>query len=287
MLTASGEAGYIHEPFNPVHDPGVCTLKPPYWFLYLNAENEMEAYPHLLRTIQFRYNLLAGFKGAKDMYGRYQAMRMWARFNLYRLKRVRPLIKDPIAVLSSEWLAKKFEMQVVVMIRNPFGFAGSIKVRNWGFSVDQFLNQPQLMRDHLAPLESEFRAFQESSNDTIDQAAIAWKTIYSVVLKFRQRHPEWIFLRHEDISRNPQEGFKELYKRLGLTFTEKAAQTVESYSTEESSENQKKDFLLKYVQHVSTMTVESWKQRLTEDEISRIKKVVGEVANQFYPEQDW
>jgi hypothetical protein len=40
MLCESGEAGYIHEPFNPDRVPGWTAGRIPCWFLYVTRANE-------------------------------------------------------------------------------------------------------------------------------------------------------------------------------------------------------------------------------------------------------
>ncbi len=60
-----------------------------------------------------------------------------------------PLVKDPIALFSAEWLAATFDMRVLVMIRHPAAFAASIRRRGWRHRFADFLEQPLLMRDLL------------------------------------------------------------------------------------------------------------------------------------------
>src|SRR5258707_7647151 len=57
MIAASPAVGYIHEPFNPLHRPGICTAKFPQWFFYVSEENEAPFYEPLKRTLAFRFNV--------------------------------------------------------------------------------------------------------------------------------------------------------------------------------------------------------------------------------------
>ncbi|MBW3595373.1 MAG: hypothetical protein KY391_07315, partial [Actinobacteria bacterium] len=55
MLCLSGEAGYIHEPLNPVRRPSWLLRPVPYWYVYITGENA-ELYAHdIERAMQFRY----------------------------------------------------------------------------------------------------------------------------------------------------------------------------------------------------------------------------------------
>jgi hypothetical protein len=40
MLALSSAVGYINEPFNPFHQPGICVARFPKWFQYVHAYNE-------------------------------------------------------------------------------------------------------------------------------------------------------------------------------------------------------------------------------------------------------
>ena len=64
----------------------------------------------------------------------------------------------------------------------------------------------------------------------MDQAILLWNLIHHQILRFRQERPDWGFLRHEDLSRDPVEEFRALYERLGLTWTDAVRATVEEHS---------------------------------------------------------
>jgi len=74
-----------------------------------------------------------------------RTVRSWKR----RLAGERPLLKDPIAFFSAEWLARTYGADVVVLIRHPAGFAGSLKRMGSSFDFNDFLGQPDLLRASL------------------------------------------------------------------------------------------------------------------------------------------
>ena len=55
------------------------------------------------------------------------------------------LFKDPIALLSAEWLVREYQAQVVVLIRHPAAYVNSIKRVNWDMSLDEFLPQSEFL----------------------------------------------------------------------------------------------------------------------------------------------
>ena len=136
------------------------------------------------------------------------------------------LVKDPIALFSSEWLAETFDMRVLVMIRHPAAFAASIRRRGWRHRFADFLEQPLLMRDVLAPYEAEIRAASDRPPEILDEAILLWNILYGTVAGIQERHPDWAFARHEDLAREPVGRFRDLYARLGLRWSAGVEQLV-------------------------------------------------------------
>ena len=216
MLALSPRIGLIHEPFSPITPPGISSAPFDRFFRYVTEENEGPYVEPFERLLDFRYGLgrqLATIRTPRDV-GR--TAKDLGDFAASRRRRSRPLLKDPIAVFSSEWLASRFDAQVIVLIRHPAAFVSSVKRLGWTHDFALFLDQPLLLRDHLAPFEDEIRDFAEHERDQIDQAILLWRLIYHTVGTFRDRHPDWTFVRHEDLSREPVPGFESLFATLGV-----------------------------------------------------------------------
>jgi hypothetical protein len=193
----------------------------------------------------------------------------------------RPLVKDPLAVFSSEWLANRFDMDVVMLIRHPAAFVGSLKVADWPFQFTHLLDQPLLMDDLLSPYANEIVDFVENDHDLIDQAILIWNLIYSVVLEFQKKYQDkWVFIKHEDLSRNPLGEFKSLYEKLSIPFSEQARFRITKYSSPDSTSGSS-------MTRDSKSNIWKWTTRLTQDEISRIKDKTSNVSSHFYQEKDW
>ena len=129
MLSIRSEIGYIHEPFN--RDHGLEGID--HWFLYLK-----EGLPEERAFASSLGDLLAGDAAYKPSPSRNgtplrAALRslLGSKENLQYIlstkdPRVRRyLIKDPIACLSSEYLHRKYAMEVVVIVRHPAAFVSS------------------------------------------------------------------------------------------------------------------------------------------------------------------
>lgn len=286
MLASSPKVVYIHEPFNLSHDIGICGAQFEHWFTYICKQNEHKYFKQIKDTIEFRYNIFGKLKISKKSEPVSREVRNYLQFVRYRRNNMRPLLKDPIAVFSAEWLSLKFDMETIVMIRHPAAFAGSLKMKNWTHPFSHFLAQPLLMNEYLYPFENEIRYFVDDERDIIDQAALLWKLIHYMILKFKENQPNWLFVRHEDLSRNPIFGFETMFNKVGLEFSERVAETVKNHSSLNSLPNSESRYF-KDVQRNSVSNIWTWRDRLTSSEIERIKSRVHEISEQYYSDDEW
>jgi hypothetical protein len=284
MLALSPRIGLIHEPFSPITPPGVSSAPFDRFFRYVTAENEGPYVEPFERMLRFRYGLGRQLTTIRTPRNVGRTAQDLANFAVSRARGSRPLLKDPIAVFSSEWLASRFDAQVITLIRHPAAFVSSVKRLGWRHDFALFLDQPLLLRDHLSPFEDEIRDFAEHERDEIDQAILLWRLIYHTVGTFRDRHPEWTFVRHEDLSRDPVPRFESLFATLGVEVDDGIRREIAQHSGEGNPTElrEKHDVRLD-----SAASVESWRRRLKPAEVERIRTGVADVAPAFYPEEDW
>ena len=286
MLSASGETGYISEPLNKLHRRGVMNAPVPFWYLYITKENQEIYRTALAKTINFEYQTwqeIGSIRSLED------AGRMLRDYNIFRKgkkQHLRPLLKDPFAVFSAAWFAKTWNSQVVITVRHPAAFTSSLKRLGWQFDFDDLLNQPQLMQDWLHPFAQEIQAQTKSKTDIIDQSILLWRLIYFVVAQYKEKYPEFTIIRHEDISINPIESFRSLYRLLNLSFTQSAQKAIEAATNSQNPvEASQKDI---YTTHLNSQaSLKNWKHRLSPDEIDRIREGTRDIASYFYTAKDW
>jgi hypothetical protein len=286
MLTAttSPPLAYLMEPFSREHRPGVLDTSFPYWFPYICHENGAPYVDSVRDMLALRYNVWPEVRAIRTPKDVGRLGRDWARFRGYRKANAVPLLKDPIAVLSSDWLCDTFDMNVVVLARHPAAFAHSLKRRGWDHPFEDFLRQPLLMRDLLSPFESEIRTHTNERQPILDQAVLLWKILYSVVAQFGDRRPDWVFLRLEDVARDPVSVFADLFRRLGLTFDEGVQKTIRDHS---DPSNPIQDANPTSVRRNSAASIVTWKTGLTQEEIERVRTSVEHVSNRWYSDSDW
>ena len=284
MLAADADTAYISEPLNVLHRPGVFRAKVSRWYQYICEENEKEFLPAYEELIDFDYHLLDEIRSIRS---RKDFLRMGRDFLIFyngSLRGQRALIKDPFAVFSTPWFAQKLNCKVVVTVRHPGAFASSLKRLNWNFDFKDLLDQPLLMRDHAGAYQDEMKSIK--ADDVIGQASLLWKIIYRSAHSTLNLNPDFIVVRHEDLSRDPASGFHDLYAKLGLDFTPKVEKTIlNSSSSENPMELSRKK--VHSVKLDSRANMDNWKKRLTEEEIKRICQMTEGVSSLFYPDGEW
>lgn len=285
MLAESPRVHYIHEPFHILRFPCPCGVPFRFWFQYITPENGAEFREHFQAVIR---PPLGGnrHRAASDPAGAWPAFKRRVKGLAARARGARPLVKEPLAFFSSEWLASEFAMDVVILIRHPAAFASSLRSKNWTFDFNNWVNQPALMNDYLQPFEAEIRRYAERAPDLLDQAALQWRVIHHVALEYQRKYPEWQFLRHEDLSREPVEEFAKMFARLGLPYDERARESIRKSSAAENPKEAPGN-VVHHLKRDSKAVVIAWKDRLTSDEIRRIRDQVEDVACHYYSSEDW
>ena len=284
MLALAPGTGYAHEPFSPLTDPGLSPAPFDRFYTYVTAENEARYLPGLRRTLAFAYDWRAQLPAVRTVRGAARTARDAAAFARARRRFARPVMKDPIALLSAPWLHERFGMAVVLTVRHPAGFAGSLRRLDWSFRFETFLDDERLLRDRLGPFEAELREQVRSPGDFVAQVALLWRILYTQVDDYRRSFPEWAVVRHEDLSRDPAGGFETLYRGLGLPFTPGVAASILAHSAPAGPVRHPSAH---EVRMDSAATIESWRQRLSPGELDRLHEAVQDVSHRFYDDDEW
>lgn len=280
MLGLSPEIFYIHEPFNVDYPHELVPRSFNRWYEYIPPTRKGERHDDLRRVIDLRYPLWYHLSRSRSLGEAVRCLRSSARYVKSRLLGRSVLLKDPLALLSAEWVAERFDLEVLVMIRHPAGFAGSLKKKEWTFPFRDLLAQDRLMEEHLSPFAEEIETFANTGQDVVDQAALLWTVLYTVVSAHQDQHPEWTFLRHEDVARQPADIFESLYDRFGLCFTDSIQAEIKAHSEASGGDDDR-------LRRNSRAVVRNWERRLTPSEIKRVRGRTEPVASEFYSDDDW
>jgi hypothetical protein len=116
-----------------------------------------------------------------------------------------------------------------------------------------------------------------------EQAALLWRIIYTIVDGYRQERPGWLFARYEDLAQNPVSGFESIFAELNLEMTDRVRAGVLRYSRPHGPAADGK----MVIQRDSQAAAESWRHRLTPEEIDTVRKGVAGISERFYTDADW
>jgi hypothetical protein len=284
MLALAPGTGYLHEPFSPATDPGVAGRPFDHFFAYVTAADAPRCEERLARSLQFSYDLrrqLSVVRSPRSLARTGRDVRAFAR---WRRQGARPVFKDPIALFSAPWLADRFDMRVVVTIRNPGAVVASFKRLHWQHDFRRTLADTALMTERLAPWADDIRRCAEAPGDVVDGAVLLWRMVYGTVAQYREERPEWTFVRQEDLSRAPVAGYRVLYASLDLPFGDDVRRAVETHSSSDNPDQLNQPHATRLD---SRRSLTRWQQQLTADETRRVREQSSDVAPHFYEPGEW
>jgi hypothetical protein len=255
-----------------------------HWNEYVCAENEELYLSRIRALLKFRYPLAQEVIRCRTAKELRWTLDMWRSFRVSRGRR--PLAKDPYAVFSAEWFADRLGSDVIVTVRHPAAVVASWKRLGWNVDFGNLLDQPLLVRDHLRGFVQELEAAGAAEPNIVDEVALLWRVIYSVVLDYCDRRPAFHVVRQEDLSRDPLGEFRRLHEAVGLPFTSEAAEAVTTSSARTNPKETTTEDPYE-TQLDSAANLEAWRSRLTADECARVREITEATALRYYPAIEW
>jgi len=284
MLAAAPNTAYIHEPFNQELKLGLSPTDFNQTFKYI-TESDSEKYKLWFgKILKYNYPLFRNLTRSRSIDDILKLANKQSFYLSHKLRCSRPIVKDPIAIFSAEWIHENFNTHVLIMVRNSFSFCSSLKIKKWNFNFGYFLEQPLLMEKYLHKYEREIREYTKTTKSIIEQAILLWNCIHETIMTYQKNHPDWLFIKHEDLSLDPVHQFEAIYKEFGLEFTDDAKLKIIESSGEHNPTEQQKDN--EFVRN-SKKNIDNWKIRLTDDEITMIKAKTAEISSALYPRNSW
>lgn len=308
MLSLPRDVGYVFEPFNP--EQGIRGLATR-WYPYLQdrkADKEkIRLFGRLLNRESLDFKVSLG-DGKTDHY-KYDVSRFELLKNIFtnfsrenftkRLGRVlfrnksnlsylrtrfnpfvsRLLVKDPGASLSSEYLEKRFDLKVVALTRHPAAVYYSMKKLNWGMEPESFLSQEALMEDRMEDYTPRLQEVESRK----EMALLEWLIINEALYDYVENNDRILLVRHEDLCLHPVEEFKELYEELDLPFDESIERRIRSQTSGEKVEGSGASDIKRDARQLAY----SWRDKLSEGEIQKVRKETYDVSGEYYPEEEW
>ncbi len=291
ILSLPSSVAYVSEPFNK--ESGVYGVN--HWYPYINSDNLNQL--HYINIVEKILNFKGKHKnpplntdvyikkvtkkliGNKKMFY-YRKAKLFSRLPGKIGKRL--LIKDPLAAFLSDFLAQKHNFKVLVLVRHPCAFYVSLKRLGWRFNFKDFLEQDELIENHL----KDFVYLMEKKNKSFEEeAGLLWCCIYKVLEDYRKENPDWLFIKHEDICMEPLKIFRKIFDWAGLEFSNRIENKIRFFTEGRSvkAENNKAHQLERDSKGVANY----WKSIISNDEVDTIKDLIFRASTRYYRDNSW
>jgi hypothetical protein len=120
----------------------------------------------------------------------------------------------------------------------------------------------------------------------IGQGSLLWRMICYATHKMSESYPAFHVVRHEEFSLQPIKGFERLYAELELPFTSRVKAGILRATSTQNPQEISLDSI--YSTNLdSAANLENWRQRLSKEEIARIRSLTQDVAGLYYRDEDW
>lgn len=135
------------------------------------------------------------------------------------------LVKEIRANLMLSWLGRTFHCPIAYIIRHPCAVVLSRLRNKWEAHLNVFLDQPQLMQDHLAPYEDVIC----SATSAAQKHAVMW-CIENLVPLQQLSQEKWIFCTYERLYLQPETEMSRVVEGLGLAYNRRRKRAVSEIS---------------------------------------------------------
>ena len=303
MLALPTHVGMIYEPFQPLSGVVGFDFEFPY---FTKGDPKEEKFRKTMQEIftggaAYKRNTGRGRFGPLSPLLRQLFQNNLAYRNL--LARLDPrhsrfLVKDPHLFLAAEYLHREFGMACVIMVRHPAAVVASYKRLTWDAELRSFTDQPLLVKRHL----EQMRPFDSADLSVVERAAYHWLWCNKVLLDYRRRNPDMIFVRHEDFALDPVPSIRRLYEQLNLPFTERVERQIWRHTSTENKAPPLSNKLNEaniaqvvawsrgdwkgVVKRDSRKTVSIWKNELSAEEQDTVHRITGEICHEWYRDHE-
>lgn len=259
LSTARG-IKYFYEPFNFSQLPDVER----YAHLYLRSCD-------LAREFETYLNHVLAGKNERDFVNQ----KLSPVYKQYRWLPGRVLVKDVHCFFALDWIQTHTSMRIAVVVRHPCGVAESI-FRLYGEKVgdrllSRLMNQPQLIQDYLIDFQDLF----ERAQGFWQKFGLFWGATYYLLQQQQKQHPNWLFIQHEELCRNPKTEYRKVFERLHLEWTAKTDIFLNQSTSQDSGQP--------YVpERITRQEPNKWKYKLEPQQIQHVMEFVRPFNLQYY-----
>ncbi len=289
MIALSPKMFYVPEPFNILREP----------IHLLNAGTNYPYFPEINIELYHKIRSGVGLSFTKKEFGIFMRQSPSPKYHLYHLVRygtlnlrlkkgMKPVIQDPLAIFMAPWLNKELHILPLFLFRHPAAYINSMKRMKWGFNFDWLACQKKLMDDILHDFADDIYklAPEKFIPFSVETQALVWNIFTTVMLSYKNKYPDWLFYRHEDLSREPVDAFKNIYKEVGLEISAPIIKKIEDF-TGTGNTTEAKAGKMHTLKRNSRENIKLWQKQLNADDIKKIHSLTAPVAGHLYTEDDW
>jgi hypothetical protein len=178
------------------------------------------------------------------------------------------VVKTIYATFSLEWLVARYRPQVIAMQRNPLNVVSSW--RELHIPLFDLATRPILRARYIEPL-----GIEPPGGSAPEVARIAWHVglLTHVISEALDRHPEWIFVTHEDLCADPATTIRGVAEQVGLAWSDDIDRFL-------NNNNRHGEGLAPV--RIAAEEPTKWRQRLTDVEVAQIEAVLEK-----FPTRGW
>lgn len=277
LVGAAEALQVIHEPLNP--DTRWLSPAPARHFVRL--DDDPEAVRAFRRVLDFR-RPAADLFAARSRSQLAKAIRLHHAMRSARRLGARPLVKDPIALLSTDWLHENFGLRVVFVLRHPAGFVSSLNRLGWRTDFASWLDDPR-----LTELLPESRAELDAAANglpMIEEAIVLYNALHEAIAHFERTLDVAATIRYDDVAAEPATQIERLCHDLDVPFDAGVKQVLDT-STAGPAEVDVDLATSRRPRDRSAAT--TWRTRLSGPEVALVRERTERWASRWWSDADW
>lgn len=265
---------YYREPDNYHHVRGA---EKRFTYLYLTADHDDPDYRRLM-TRACAGEIATAFTMRHDPGPLLRLLRgpgraVGERFPWLFMRQRDVLVKLVFANLNLAWFSATFpDARQVCVLRHPCGQFESWQRLGWQPKPERLLDNPRLVADHLHPFVHLIR----SARTFWERAGALWAATIYVIHRQTLADPRRLILAYEWLCRDPLEGYRDLYGRLGVAWTAEA----ERFVRESDRAGDERTYS---IVRPTAAQIDKWTTRIKQEDVEACRAFVVPFGLPYYP----
>jgi len=286
ILNKTSKFTYLPEPFNPNY--GIQGVDSHYTSIdnkLLDDKNKLLLKDLFTFKARYKKNYKKDYiikKTAKYIFGTKAEIRY--RLNgFFNKNQCQFLIKDPDAILLSEYMAKTHNCKVLSVIRHPCAVLASFRRLGWEIDFSPILSNIDILNSQ----QSKYIPMMQNQEITLaEQVGILWLILYQLLIEYHSRNNDWLMIRHEDICKRPDESFNKIFNWAKLKYSQEIKNQVQLF-TSSSNPIQARNNMLHDFNRNAISLASNWKDEIAPNHIETILKITNPVLSLYYDDHSF